>query len=244
MTGAWAVFMREMLLERRRALKSLLAAGVTPFLFLVAFGWGLGDRLRLDGVDYLSFLAPGLMAMSSMTRAFGIAQEINIARFYWGVFEELQTAPIPAASIALGEVMAGCLRGLTAAAVVWSLARLFGAAVGLSAGLVAAVVLNAFIFASLAVAAAMWVRSHSDQALIANFVITPMAFLSGTFFATTHLPGWMTLVLDLLPLTHTTRLTRAAALGLPWNPASLAAGIGFAAVFFGLAVWSVGRARD
>jgi len=59
----------------------------------------------------------------------------------------------------------------------------------------------------------MLVRSHGDQALLSNFVITPMAFLGGTFFPVDRLPEWARLAVDLIPLTHASRTIRQAFLG-------------------------------
>jgi len=67
---------------------------VSPFLYLIAFGYALGRDVVIDGHTYMEFLIPGLAAMSSMTQAFVIASEINVARFYLHIFEEFQSAPI------------------------------------------------------------------------------------------------------------------------------------------------------
>ena len=61
----------------------------------------------------------------------------------------------------------------------------------------------------------MRVKAHADQALLSNFVITPMAFLGGTFFPLDRLPGWARHVLELLPLPHAAQAMQAAAIGHP-----------------------------
>ena len=73
-------------------------------------------------------------------------------------------------------------------------------------GLWLALLLNAWFFSSLAVALALHVKAHADQALLSNFVITPMAFLGGTFFPLDRLPGWAQHVLEAM---------QAAAIGQP-----------------------------
>lgn len=57
----------------------------------------------------------------------------------------------------------------------------------------------------------MHVKSHADQSPLANFIITPMAFLGGTFFPLSHLPEWGQKLLALLPLTHAAHAVRTAA---------------------------------
>lgn len=211
--AAWAVAFRELLLMRRRAGRLFLGMAVSPLLYLITFGHGVGRFVDVDGVGYAAFLLPGLAAMSSMTQTFGLASDINIARFYWRIFEEIQAAPVPAPAYVLGEILAGMIRGIASAAVVIGLGLGFGL-IGHAGGLFwIAVALNAFFFANAAVAVAMLVRSHGDQAMLSNFVITPMAFLGGTFFPVDRLPEWARVLVDCIPLTHASRTIRQAFLG-------------------------------
>ncbi|MBE0618517.1 MAG: ABC transporter permease, partial [Proteobacteria bacterium] len=193
-------------------------------------------------VGYLAFMLPGLITMASMTQSYGTATEINIARFYWRIFEEFQMAPVAAWEIALGEVLYGMLRGLAAAAVVYGLALGFGVRLSLTAPAFALLGLHTFAFASAAVVAAMVVRSHADQGHINTFFIVPMSFLCGTFFPLDRLPGWAEAAAWCLPLTHSSLAIRAVALGRPVPLANVAVLAAFAAAFFSLAVWSVRRA--
>jgi ABC-type multidrug transport system permease subunit len=240
--GVRGILYRELLIYRRRWRKHLASYTVSPLLFLVVFGWGVGRNLNMEGVGYLAFMIPGLATMTSMTQSFGTATEINIVRFYWRIFEEFQMAPVRAWEIALGEVCYGMIRGLMATAVVYVLALLFGVSLPVSFPVLALFALHTFAFASAAVVAAMVVRSHADQGHINTFFIVPMSFLCGTFFPLSRLPGWAEVTAYCLPLTHSSLAIRAAALDrpLPWlNVAVLAM---FGAAFFALAVWTVRRA--
>lgn len=213
--GTSAVFVREMYILRRRLPKLACSWSVSPLLYMVAFGYAMGDTLA-GGRPYAEFLLPGLIAMSSMTQAWGIASDINIARFYWRIFEEFQAAPIHPAAYVTGEIAAGVVRALLASCLIMAIGLLFGVDINyLSPMLWLAAALNALVFASLAVALAMLVKSHADQAMLTSFVITPMAFLGGTFFPMDRLPGWVQPIMNLLPLTHSARAVRAAAFGQP-----------------------------
>jgi ABC-type multidrug transport system permease subunit len=244
LNGVRGVLFREFRLYARRWPKHLASYTVSPLLFLTVFGWGLGRNLTVEGVSYLAFMVPGLATMASMTQSYGAATEINIARFYWRIFEEFQMAPVRAWEIALGEALYGTVRGLAAATVVCLLSLLFGAPLSVSPVTAALLVLHTFAFASAAVTAAMVVRSHADQGHINTFFIVPMSFLCGTFFPLSRLPVWVQGVVAALPLTHSSLAIRASALGrpLPWG--SVGALLGFAAGFFALAVWSVRRAGE
>ena len=96
----------------------------------------------------------------------------------------------------------------------------------------------------MAVMAAMLVKSHADQAMLFNFVITPMAFLGGTFFPVDKMPSWVQMFLHVLPLTHASRLIRSGAYGQPVELLPILVLFIIGIVFFLLAHRSVCRARD
>lgn len=244
MHGFAAIYFREMLILKRRLKKQLAAAAVSPLLYMLTFGYALGGHLDMGGRSYLEFLVPGLLAMSSMTQAFGMASEINISRFYSGVFEEIQASPVGRMAYVLGEICAGLTRVALGCAVILALGALFGVRLHCGAYMWLAILLNGFAFSALAVALAMVIRTHADQGLLNTFVITPMAFLGGTFFPLDQLPGYVRGALSLLPLTHASRAIRAEAFGMRAEamPFLLLAGAGV--VFFALAVYAVGKARD
>jgi ABC-2 type transport system permease protein len=245
MMQSWtAVYYREMLVLRRRLSRLIGSWSVSPLLYLVAFGYAMGKNVTVQGHPYMEFLLPGLVAMSSMTQAFAIGSEINIARFYWHIFEEFQAAPISNTAYVLGEVLAGMTRALLAGTVIMILGALFGTILFFNAYLLLAFMLNSLVFASLAVGLAMLVKSHADQAMMTSFIITPMAFLGGTFFPVEHLPGWAQKILYLLPLTHAADAIRTAAFGAVPRMSDylILAVVGAAA--FAFAILTVNKARD
>ena len=244
MIRGWsAVYLRELFILRRRLPKLLPAWSVTPLLYIIAFGYAVGRHVAMGEHSYLEFLLPGLVAMSSMTQAFAISSEINIARFYWHIFDEFQAAPISNLAYVLGEVAAGMTRALLASGVILILGMLFGVTLSCGFFFWGAVLLNSFVFASLAVGLAMHVKSHADQTLLTNFIITPMAFLGGTFFPLAHMPGWAQTLLGLLPLTHAAKAVRSAALAQSVDPVDYLVLAGAGAVCFIFAFLSVNQAK-
>ncbi len=244
MKGFWAVYLREALIIWHRLPRMLLSFSVSPTLYLVAFGFGLGKNIEVGGRPYLEFLIPGLVAASSMTQGFGINVEINVARFYLKVFEEFQAAPISNLAYVLGEILSGVTRALLSVGVILLITSLAGVHFVYGPAFWAGVILNAFIFASLGVTSAMLIKAHADQALVTNFIITPMAFLGGTFFPIENMPGAVQLILKALPLTHAARLIRHAAYGEGLLLNSLIILIVLAALGLLLAYLSVDKARD
>ncbi len=238
------VYWRELLILRRRLLRQLASMSVAPVLYLLAFGVGMGRDVLVQGRPYLEFLIPGLIAMNTMMQSFAIATEINVARFYWGIFEEFQAAPISDASYVLGETLAGITRALMSVLLILVIALAAGVRLSYNPYFWLAILLTAWFFAALAIALAMIVKSHADQALLTSFVITPMAFLSGTFFPLENMPAWLKHILRLLPLTPATEAIRTAAFGQTprWAPYLILLVLGAGA--FLLAVNFVHKARD
>lgn len=242
--GFYAVYLREVLILKRRIFRQMLSWSVMPVLYLIAFGYAMGRHVQVGDHSYLEFLIPGLVAMSSMTQSYAIAGEINIARFYWHIFEEFQVAPISNFSYVLGEVLAGITRALLAVGVIVVLGMLFGVVLNYNGYFFLALMLNSFVFASLAVAVAMLVKSHADQALLNNFVITPMAFLGGTFFPLEHLPEWAQKILYFVPLTHAAEAIRSASFNQPPKFLNFIVLVVAGIVFFIAAMLCVNHARD
>lgn len=244
MRGCFAIYYRELLILKKKFFRQLASMSVAPLLYLIAFGFGMGRDIQIQGHSYMEFLIPGLVAMSSMTQSYAIASEINIARFYWRIFEEFQAAPIRNISYVTGEVLAGITRALLAILVILFIGRLSGVILSYNLFFWLAVLLNSFVFASLAVCMAMLVKSHADQALLTNFFITPMAFLGGTFFPVDRMPGWSQSILHALPLTHAARAIRTAAFGHPPEALSLALLAAMGLILFVLAFYFVNRAKE
>lgn len=244
MKGWVAVYYREILILKQRLLRQLASMSIMPFLYIIAFGYGIGEKVVIDGVTYMNFMIPGLLAMNSMVQGFSIAAEINIARFYWRVFEEFQAAPIRHIAYVTGEVLFGVTRALMGALIIIVLSWLFGIRFSYNGYFWIALVLNAFLFASLAVCLAMVVKSHADQALLVNFVITPMGFLGGTFFPLDRMPFIVRELLSYLPITHTAKAMRQAL--LEKEPAFFSYGVLLilGIIFFIIAIWCVDKARE
>ncbi len=244
MKGFWAVYLRELLIIWHRFPRMLLSFSISPTLYLVAFGFGLGKNMTIGNRPYLEFLIPGLIAASSMMQGFGINVEINIARFYFRVFEEIQASPISNLSYVLGEIASGVTRALLSVLVILVITAIAGVKLHYGINLWIGVILNSFVFAALGVTSAMIIKSHADQSLITNLIITPMAFLGGTFFPVENMPRFIQIFLKALPLTHASHLIRNAAYGQGIIFQSLIILIILAIVSLVLAYWSVDKAKD
>jgi ABC-2 type transport system permease protein len=235
MTAGWVpIFVREMLLFRRRLLRLgyLFSAMIVPIIYLIAFGWGLGDRVRIAGTDYLSYLIPGLVAMSSMNNSYTwVASAINLNRIYFKTFQIFIQSPIQPSSIMIGEVLAGMCKGLFASALLVVVGLLASSSFTITAMFLVTLLLNCFLFASLGVIVGMMTKSHEDTATYSNFFIMPMAFFSGTFFPVDRMPAVLKWIVYLMPLTHANIAIRRGGLD-PEGAVSLLIMVGYAAAFF------------
>jgi ABC-2 type transport system permease protein len=239
--GFKGVLYREINVFRKKAKKQIAASSLSPLLFLVAFGWGFGREVTVDGLPYISFLIPGLITMSSLNQSYGISQELNISRFYFHVFDEFLIAPISHVEIVLGEAFYGIFKAMISIVLIFLYAALFSVELILNPVFFLAIFLHTFLFATLGVTMAMVVRDHGSQATVNTFVITPMIFLCGTFFPVDKLPMIFQGIVHILPLTYSTKVIRASLTGGEINYVYLAVIACFACAFFGTALWAIKR---
>jgi ABC-type polysaccharide/polyol phosphate export permease len=209
--GWYPIFLIEMLLFRRKLLKLgyLFSAMVIPIIYLLTFGFGLGGRVQITGMNYLGYLIFGLVAMSSMNNSYTwVSNSLNLSRLYFKTFQVLVQAPVSPASIMAGEVLAGMMKGLFAAALIIVVGFFSSRDFAVTPIFVLALLLNCFLFANLGVIVGMRSKSHEDTATYSNFFIMPMAFFSGTFFPIDKIPMAIKALIYALPLTHTNILIR------------------------------------
>ncbi|MEP0909394.1 ABC transporter permease [Leptolyngbya sp. ST-U4] len=229
-------------LDLRVRLPQVIASGlISPLIYILAFGLGLGSALSVrppSGGSYLEFILPGMVALSSMTISFGgTTFSICGERLYSKTFEEILLLPVHPMALFLGKMLAGVVRGLMTSAAVMVVAILFtGNWAFLNPLFLLVLVLNCAIFSGLGVIAGLNVKSLEGVGLINNFLIVPMSFLGATFFDPTRLPLLFKSIIYLLPLTYTSISLRSIVLDslsdFPWYsiPILLAVGIVLAAI--------------
>ncbi|WP_448380130.1 ABC transporter permease [Gloeomargarita sp.] len=219
-------------LDLRVRLPQVFASGlVSPLIYILAFGFGLGSSLSRPplGNSYLEFILPGMVALSSMIISFaGTTFSICGDRLFNKTFEELLLAPVHPLGVYLGKVLAGVVRGLLTALAIILISVLFTGRVGgfLHPLFLLVVTLNCLVFAGLGVIVGLSVASLETVGLYNNFLIVPMSFLGGTFFDPNTVPGLLKVVVYAIPLTYASVGLRAVALGgvFPWYaPVVLAA---------------------
>ena len=204
------VMWRDWIVLRRRLKKFILSRLVTPVLYLVAFGWGLGRNINMASGSYLDFLVPGIIALNTMNVSYMSVTGVHAERVYHKSLEEYLSAPIEPAAFVVGKIFSAVIRALISAALILTVAKFFGANLNfaMSANFFVVVVLNSAIFASVCFCAALKVQTYEELAQVNTYLLMPMSFWCGTFFSTSELPSIVRAVIEMLPLTHASRLLR------------------------------------
>ena len=110
---AYSILWADLMASKRRGPRYLITTLVSPLLYLVAFGWGLGRGMSLNGTSYLEFVIPGIIALTAMTTSFnGAGTRLNVDRLYFKSFDECLMAPIGLTSLLMGKALIGVVRGL------------------------------------------------------------------------------------------------------------------------------------
>ena len=217
---ACTIVWSDMMMLKRRWAKYLLTTLLSPLLYLMAFGWGLGRGISVNGTSYLEFVVPGIIALTAMTTSFnGAGTRLNTDRLYFRSFDECLMAPISSMSLLTGKAMIGVYRGLVSSIAFLLVAMLIAPKFHVDLLFLVSLLLTCLTFAFLGVLAALLASTHEDMATFASLILMPMTFLGGTFFSLSQVPSGLKYALYALPLTHSSLFLRAAALDqpLPWT---------------------------
>ncbi len=172
-------------------------------------------RRGSDGVSYLAFLAPGLLAATAMQSASFEATFPVMGGLVWTrIFHAMYATPISGAAIAIGNLAWIATRMVLISSVFTIVIVLFGAATSpLIVLAIPAAVLTGLAFAAPIMAFAATQRTPDRFAALFRFVITPLFIFSGTFYPLESLPAFLQPLAWLTPLYHGVALTRGLSLG-------------------------------
>jgi len=234
-----------------RARSRVVGAVVQPILWMIFFGLGWAPALRapsarviFGGVDYLSFLAPGVAMMGVFMVSFMSGISVIWDREF-GFLKEVLVAPVPREATiigrALGDSTVAVAQGLTILAV----AHLISSGLNSLGMPIAALsmLLVALAFSGVGIAIGSRMSSMEGFQLINTFISMPTLFLSGAFFPILTMPSWMKILAFINPLTYGVDAGRGALTGngyfSPWFDLSLL--LILATIFMGLAAWTFRR---
>jgi len=216
----FALWRRDMI-KFLRDRQNIVASLARPFLWLFALGFGLRGSVRVAGAghDFVSFLVPGIAAMTVLFAAMFAAISIVWDREF-GFLKELLVAPVPRGAIVAAKMAAGATMGTLEAALMMALAPLLGARfhpAGAALGLVLLLVFGMAVNA-LGIAIASGMKTFEGFGGVVNFLIQPIFFLSGALYPVDGIPHALRVVVLLNPMSYAVDGVRGLTIGIHHFP--------------------------
>ena len=188
--GFWTLYMKEVRRFTKIPMQTVLAPLMTSLLYMLVFGVATkGARPPVHGVAYTEFVAPGLVMMTILNNAFANSSSSLMQAKMMGLSADFLTPPLTSieqtAAFVMGAATRGLVVGLVTLATVWPFAHshlahpwaafyfMFSASM---------------IMAELGILAGLWAEKFDQMAMVQNFVVMPLTFLSGTFYTVDRLP--------------------------------------------------------
>jgi ABC-2 type transport system permease protein len=195
--------------------QTIVPPAITMTLYFIIFGNLIGKRIgTMDGFDYMSYIAPGLIMMSVITNSYG-----NVVSSFFGAkfarhIEEMLVSPMSNAAIVIGHVSGGLIRGLFIGLLVTIIALFFTKLeVQHPLVTVSIVVLSSIVFSLAGFINAIFAKKFDDISIVPTFVITPLTYLGGVFYSISLLPEFWQNVSKANPILYMVNAFRYGILG-------------------------------
>jgi len=183
--GIWAIYKFEMHRFRRTLWTGLAVPVITTSLYFVVFGSAIGSRMsEINGIDYGSFIVPGLMMLSLFNESiFNASFGIHMPRFT-GTIYEILSAPMSALETVLGYVGAAASKAVIVALVIFVTAHLFvDVQVMHPLLMLLYLLLVAGTFCLFGFIVGIWAKGFEQLQVIPLLIVTPLTFLGGAFYS-------------------------------------------------------------
>lgn len=214
---AWKIWRRDLEVFMRTYKVNFFPPLVEPIFYLVGLGFGLGGFVQpQEGLRYVAFIAPALVAISMMFSSFFECTYASFVRMYYQkTFGAIIATPVSLEEVIAGELLWGATKSLINSTIVLGVVLAFGL---VSSPLFLLIPPLSFLVGLLFAAMAMCftaITPNIDSFNYPSFLfITPMFILSGTFFSSHNLPETVQVISKIfLPLYHAVELTRGLAIG-------------------------------
>ncbi len=193
--GLWTLYVKEVRRFMKVVFQTIIAPVISTLLFLIVFTQAFGGiRPDVNGVPFVEFLAPGLTMMAVLTNAFtNSGSSIMISKVQGSIVDVLMP-PLSAAELAIAFIAGAATRGLLVGAVTAATCAGYMAVYGTPMQIVNLwailyyAVAAGIIFGAIGAIGGIWADKFDQMAAVTNFVITPLTFLSGTFYSVANLP--------------------------------------------------------
>jgi ABC-2 type transport system permease protein len=245
----WIGFQTIVMREFGRILRiwgqTIVPSAVTAALYFVIFGSLIGRRIgQMDGVDYMQYIAPGLIMMAVITNAYANVSSSFFGAKFQRYLEEISVSPQPNWVIIAGYVGGGVLRGLLVGLAVTIISLIFThLPVHHLFMILAAVLLTAIIFSLAGFINGVFAKNFDQVNWIPTFILTPLTYFGGVFYSINLLPEWARTLSFANPVLHMVNAFRYGFLGRSDVEVGLAFTIMMlsAVVLFVIALWLMQR---
>jgi ABC-2 type transport system permease protein len=188
--GLWELYMKEVRRFTKVWMQTVAAPLVTSLLFLAIFSLALGRTVEtIDGVPFMVFLTPGLIMMTMVQNAFANTSSSVLISKVQGSIVDVLMPPLSALELTAGFALGGTTRGIAVGiAVVAGMAFFVPLEVHHAGYILFHAVGASLMLSLLGMIAGVWADKFDHMAAVTNFIITPLSFLSGTFYSIDRLP--------------------------------------------------------
>lgn len=195
--------------------QTLLPPLISSFLFFVVFGQVIGSRIgQTSGVPYMTFIAPGLIIMGIIQAAYGHVVFALFSAKYQKSIEEFLIAPVPNWVIIVGYVSAGILRSLIIGSLLTLMASCFTVIPFTNPVLlVVTILLTSSALALAGFANALFAKKFDDVSVVSDFILTPLTYFAGVFYAVERLSPLLQKISLFNPLLYIVQTVRTAFIG-------------------------------
>lgn len=182
-------------------MQTLVAPVMTLLLFFIIFSLSFKQHLPADGEDdHMIFLGPGLLMMTMIQNAFANPSSSLIIAKVQGNIVDILMPPLAPWELLTGMMIGSLLRSFLIGLIGFALLRLIiplhveniGYVIGFA-------ILGNMMLAALGIIAGLWAEKFDQMATVTNFIVTPLTFLSGTFYALSALPEFWQNIAKLNP---------------------------------------------
>jgi ABC-2 type transport system permease protein len=192
------IYKYEMLRAWETLLQSFASPVLSTSLYFVVFGSAIGSRIeQIEGVDYGSFIVPGLMMLALLTQSISNASFGIFFPKFTGTIYEVMSAPVSFLEILLGYVGAAATKSLIIGLIILATAGLFvPLEIAHPVWMTGFLILTCISFSLFGFIIGLWADNFEKLQLIPLLVITPLVFLGGSFYSVSMLPPtWQTVTL-------------------------------------------------
>lgn len=231
--GLKTLIFREFVVIARFWSVTLAPPAISTILYFAIFGEIIGRRIgSLDGVDYIKYMAPGLVVLWVIPYSYGHTAAGFFGARFFRFIEEVLVSPLPDWAVMMGYVIGGMVRGLlvglSAALATLLFTRLHVHSTFVS---VAVMLLAALVSALGGFITALFAKSFDQIATIQTLIIAPLMYIGGVFNSLSTLPNWAQKLSFANPMFYIVNAFRYGVLGVSDVPIGIALSIMIASVF-------------